>query len=120
MSEGLWKMKNKNNMFVYAIRLKNTKKYLPAYWEDRINKRITRGFSNTEPTDKVPPRLHFTKKAAENALTAWLQGVWEPKSSTNSYGEYDYDCGPMTIKGRIKEDMEIVCFKLKEVIIKSK
>ena len=89
-------------MIVYAIRKKGTNYYLP------------RGFSHSELSDSLQPRLFMKKLSAKLALHQWLLGKSSRVGSTNSYGEYD--CDIETIKQlERKEEMEIVEFILKEI-----
>ena len=94
----------------YAIKLKGTDKYLPVMWRKRC------GFSHTEPTNEVMPRLFPTLASARNALTAWLQGKWKTvEVHSGFYGE-DVDCyaEPVKVEGRKRELMEIVPMMIKE------
>jgi hypothetical protein len=96
-------------MEVFAIRVFGTTKYLPM-------RKKSRGFSYDEPTDEKPPRLFYTKRSAQNALTAWLQGVWENHTVTSGYYGEDVDVypEPKKVEGRQREMMEIVKFQLHE------
>ena len=97
---------------VYALRNKHTGLYLP----DRQGK----GYTNDEPTSKARPRLHWSRRAAEMALRAWLKSVWTRRTE----GGYRYDhameveCDEWTevrrVETRRADDMEIVEFKLTE------
>jgi len=78
-----------------------------------------RGFSHDEPVavdyKKTFPRLLYTKKSAENALSAWLQGKW--KRQTNYYGGFEgpeVDIVVDEVPGRRKEDMEIVVYSTRK------
>jgi hypothetical protein len=101
-------------MYTYAIREKGTQKYLPAMKNGRIR---MRGFSNTDPVEGVPPRLFPTKRSAENALIAWLQGSWEMHQTRSGwYGEgVDIYPEPTPVRERMREKMEIVVFVLNEI-----
>lgn len=82
-------------MKVWAIRVKNTDKWL-AYRKN--------GYTYAEPEGgNKPPRFHVTKRGAQNALTAWLRGYY------NFGGKY------IKQERRLREDMEIVEFDLVEV-----
>ena len=98
-------------MKVYAIRERGTEKYLPGLKRGRMR---TRGFSFTEPIEGEFPRLFPTKRSAENALTAWLQGQWEMKiSRSGMWGEDENDYPePTVVEGRKRELMEVVKFTL--------
>ena len=98
---------------VWAIREKGTEKYLPAMKRGRI---CVRGFTSTEPTEGVPPRLFPTKRSVENALTAWLQGQWEMHQIQSGWYDEDVDTypEPKAVEGRKRELMEIVKFNLTE------
>lgn len=97
-------------MKVWALRNKETGLYIPMGEHGRNN-------SCMEPTSKDRPRLHTSKRAAVNTLTAWLAGKW--RWTTNK----DWESGiaestlepHKTITKRIKEDIEIVEFELVEV-----
>lgn len=94
----------------WAIRQKSTGKYLPA----RSN---GRGYSFDEPSFAFP-RLHKSKRSAQSALTAWLQGVWDdPVYDHDEWSHTDEKVGatPRKVEGRNPDDMEIVEFVLFEV-----
>lgn len=99
---------------VYAIRHKPTGLCMPA---------LRAGFSYWEPTTDdhtgLRPRLMFTLKSAQNALSAWLQGQWKRNQGTS----YDWEGIPegydeVVVSGpkqpRRREDMEIVVLSLEE------
>lgn len=99
-------------MKVYAIKHKPTDEWMPhrvfksargwSYWEP--------GLKGYEPHDPNP-RIFFTRKAAENSLTMWLQGCWEEQISKGSYfdGPEHEGIAPTNPKQeRRREDMEIV------------
>jgi hypothetical protein len=90
-------------MKVWAIRVKNTDLYLP--YKSRNHSRAT-----PVSISILPPRWHATKRGAQNALTAWLQGVWHCRG-------YDEHCAlsPKFMLGRERASMEIVEFTLREI-----
>lgn len=98
-------------MKAYAIKLKGTKKYLPILWRKRC------GYSHTEPTDQVLPRLFPTLRSAQNALTAWLQGKFETETTHSGFYREDVDVYtvPHKVEGRERNKMKIVVFNLREV-----
>lgn len=55
---------------VWAILHVTTGNYLPFHQSKS-------GFSYDEPSTKTRPRLFYTKKAATQALAAWLKGQYE-------------------------------------------
>jgi hypothetical protein len=98
-------------MKAWALRNKHTKLYLTA----------KRGsFSFDEP--KVgTPRLHLSKRSAQNTLTTWLLGYVHWKTTPTTYDAFngDYDGGEVIRQytkkpQRIRENMEIVEFDLVE------
>lgn len=112
-------------MEVFAIRHKPTQSWMPA----RMFKTIGRGWSYWTPGDTVEgldgfdknPRIFFTKRSAQNALGAWLNGRWEAQTGTDGDWETGYftvDIGPAPMKPpveRKREDMEIVSLTLSGV-----
>lgn len=99
---------------VYAIRHQPTGLCMPA---------LSGGYSYWEPTtanhEGMHPRLFFTLKSAQNALSAWLQGQWKREQ----WSGYDWEGIPdgydkMTIKKppapRRRDDMKIVVLDLTE------
>lgn len=100
---------------VYAIRHKPTGLCMPA---------MPAGFSYWEPeTDNhvgLRPRLLFSLKSAQNALSAWLQGQWKRHQGTDYSFEgipegYDEISVKDPKRPRRREDMEIVALSLEEV-----
>lgn len=102
---------------VYAIRHKPTGLCMPAlphggytYWNPlRDDHTLLR------------PRLMFTLKSAQNALSAWLQGCWKREQGTSYDWEGTPDCyDEMLVNAppapRRREDMEIVVLKLEETV----
>ena len=83
------------------------------------------GFSFWEPgqpTRRTPvARLFKSERAAKAALTQWLRGVHEPvmEWEYDEYSDRDYQVTVGTSvepqSHRKREDMEIVCFQLKEI-----
>jgi hypothetical protein len=103
---------------VYAIRERNTDRYLPAMKMIGSSSRVRhRGFSFTDPVSGQAPRLFYTKQSARNALTAWLQGTWKTETVRSGfYGEdTDVYTVPTKVEGRKRELMEIVEFNLVKV-----
>lgn len=92
-------------MIIYAIRNKNTKLYLS---EGKALSRTNARFSNV-------PRWFNKSAAAKNALNCWVLGIW--RNSIDSYGKQE---GPQPPNkkpdDRNKEDLEIVAFKIKEIL----
>lgn len=86
----------------YAIRVKDSLKYLPECYG--------RGYTYSEPVAGPQPRLFHTEHAAKIALTAWLKGHAVVQHS------YDWESGHTEYCGlqyhaqadRHREDMEIV------------
>ncbi|UCR75546.1 hypothetical protein PP742_gp62 [Alcaligenes phage vB_Af_QDWS595] len=107
----LYRLTTDNSIFptVFAIRHKNTGYYLP-------DTRRGTGRSYVEPTNpndpSYRPRLFTSRVSAERTLTSWLQGhhviAWEDGGPYVGHIEYQ--------KHRSREDMEIIEFKLKEII----
>lgn len=99
-------------MFLYAIRLKGTDKYLPngiiSYGRLR-----PRGFTYAEPTNELFPRFFKSFRSANTSLFLWLAGKWTYSYSNNP--EKPSGLSPKRIKGREKELMEIVKFRVIEV-----
>ena len=102
---------------VWAIRHKPTGKFMPA----RMFRTARAGWTYWDPLDKSPetrpydpsPRLFFTRQAAANALSAWLQGKWKQEVQTEgSWDEAPYDYlaepTPTAVATRSREDMELV------------
>lgn len=105
-------------MQVFAIKHKPTGKWMPA----RLNK-APGGWSYWDPTDDAPahdknPRLFFTLRSAQNALTAWIMGEHRRESGTT----YDWEGIPEGYDNHIidepkvprsREQMEIVRMELR-------
>ena len=99
-------------MRVYAIRHKPKGAFMPlkvfasgrgaSYWEPT-------GFQGLGGWDKNP-RIFYTLRSAQNALTAWLSN--DRRGETCSYG-CRVCAGPA--QPRKREDMEIVEFELTEI-----
>lgn len=92
---------------LFAIRQKSTRRFLPE--------RRGRGHSASVPvacdgTQGKRIRLFHTRKSAQMALTAWLQGEWvREKQHVNWLGEeYDEEITIEKREDRKAEDMEIV------------
>ena len=108
-------------MDVFAIKHKPTGKWMPT----RLNK-IYGGWSYWEPTSQDRAhdenrRLFFTRRSAQNALTAWLMGEHRRESGTTYDWEgirddYDHHIIEKPKVPRLREDMEIVRLELREVI----
>lgn len=104
-------------MEVFAIRHKPTQAWMPA----RMFKG-SRGWSYWTPADTDAydknPRIFFTKRSAQNALTAWMQGEWEQglvQDGDWETGYYMVDGDPEPKKPKVerkREDMEIVTLTL--------
>lgn len=102
-------------MKVYAIRHKGTGRFMPAQVH-----RTAGGWSYWDPFAVVPnyspacsaPRLFFTKRSAQNALTAWLQGEWqrEVRHASSMFEDDSWDelVPQAPIHSRYRVDMEIV------------
>lgn len=86
-----------------AIRQKSTGFFLPA--------RSSYGFTHDEPVppDESPPRLFRERRAASNALTAWLCGKWTTRP-TPTDGASIIDFTPQY--ERDHKDMELVTIYL--------
>lgn len=113
-------------MEVFAIYHNPTGTYMPTRmyrarqggWSHWIPGPPPDGWGGCNGFDKNP-RIFFTKRSAQNALTAWLQGIHRKESSgggTNMFGEPDdyeedivIDKPPIERK---REDMEIVTLYL--------
>lgn len=115
-------------MRTYAIRHIPTGAFMPS----RMFRSRGGGWSNWIPQTPAPdgwrgcdgfdknPRVFFTKRSVQNALTAWLMGVhrretwsghdWE--GIPDSSDEHVIVDGPLP---RLREEMEIVEFDLMEV-----
>lgn len=87
-------------MKYFAIRHKPTGKYLPQGSKKRG------GFTSDTPMDmsKRPPRLFMKKHHAQYALDLWVKGRWGVRLTA----EHDDFLVPSPVKGRNKDDMEIV------------
>ncbi len=101
-------------MKLWAIRNKHTKLFIPT-------PRTHRGFSWETASSSDKPRLHWSKRAAQNALTAWLAGTWKNQFSGATYFEPPEYEGPAPFKpspddNRKREEMEIVEFSLEETL----
>lgn len=104
---------------VFAIRHKPTGKWMPA----RVNA-TAGGWSYWNPTsDDVVrdgnPRVFFTLRSAQNALTAWLMGEHSRKQGVHVDWEgipdgYDDHVVNAPRAPRHRGEMEIVSFTLKE------
>jgi hypothetical protein len=99
-------------MKAFAIRDKNTKLYLTA----------KRGSFTFDEPKQGTPRLHLTKRSAQNTLTTWLLGYVDWHTTPTSYDPFngDYDGGEVIRQytkkeHRKRENMEIVEFDLVEV-----
>ena len=97
-------------MKAYAIKLRGTDKYLPIMWRKRC------GFSHTEPTNEILPRLFPSLRSAQNALTAWLQGEFRTETVRSGfYGEdTDVYTVPYKVDGRERDKMEIVKMEIRQ------
>lgn len=104
---------------VFAIRHKPTGKWMPA----RLNK-SPGGWSYWEPTSDdeahdANPRIFYTLRSAQNALTAWLMGEHSRKQGVSvdwegipdGYDDHIVNAPPIP---RRRDDMEIVGFSLIE------
>lgn len=104
-----------NTIIMYAVRVKNTNKYLP-----RSQRRDGRGGSHLEPVDfsdrsTWPPkyeknmqiRSYTTRVAAENLLRCWCQGKY---SVTRHGWDEDYSEETYLMKGTARDPntMEVV------------
>ena len=94
-------------MIAYAIKVKDTVYYLP-------HRNKSRGFSYDEPIVTNSPRLFWSLRSAQNALTAWCQGIFKLVNSHDEYGD-DYYIDVTTQPHRKRENMEIVKFRLKRI-----
>lgn len=74
-------------------------------------------FTFDEPQEGTP-RLHLSKRSAQNTLTTWLQGrfSWRTVETHSWVGDYDYIRIPSQekVSTRKRENMEIVEFFLME------
>ena len=78
-------------------------------------------YSNTwcEPYASNRPRLFFTKRGAQNSLTAWLQGRQSIEYGTRMDWQGKDDFAKRKIEHvpeRKREDMEIVELQLTEIL----
>lgn len=104
---------------VFAIRHKPTGVFMPA----RINKAYG-GWSHWDPTNgeevhDANPRIFYTLRSAQNALTAWLMGTHIRERGMHYDWEgipdgYDNHIVNAPATPRHRGDMEIVNFTLKE------
>ena len=109
-------------MQAWAIRHKPTGRFMPA----RMSRSGRGGWSHWCPITpgaqgfEPHPRLMFTQRSAQNALSMWLQGEWRNVTSVPT-GYFDDDGGDSELVPseplvpRVREDMEIVLFALVEV-----
>ena len=102
-------------MEVYSIRHIPTGRFMPY----RMHRSYTRGWSYWGPLQPHEydgmPRIFFTRRAAINALSMWLHGVW--KNDTTCSGEYGEDISVETVpfapaQPRHRNEMEIVVMEL--------
>lgn len=109
---------------VYAILHKPTGAYMPSRmsrsnrggWSNWIPGPAPDGWGGCDGYDKNP-RIFFTLRSAQNALTAWLQGVhkrsqgvsydWE--GTPDDYDDLSIEPPPVP---RVRTDMEIVPLQL--------
>ena len=99
---------------LYAIKHTPTGAVMPQ--------RAGAGHSYWEPTENNEgkhPRLFFTLKSAQNALTAWLSGEWKREVGTNIDWEgnsegYDELMVDTPAIPRVRSDMAILVFKVAE------
>lgn len=105
---------------VYAIRHNPSLEFMPL----RMSRVGFGGWSWWREPDIVPhdksPRLFHTKQGAVNALSAWMQGKFVSKThAAGGWDESPYDERELHIETpenpRVREDMEIVIFKLIEI-----
>lgn len=108
-------------MKTWSIKHKPTNTWMPS----RMS-RSNRGWSHWNPGYVHPkygpekyhdtnPRIFFTLQSARNALTMWLQGVWEEEMTRGSYFEPPESAGLAPNEPpapRRREDMEIVELEL--------
>ena len=99
-------------MIVFAIRLTGTNKYLPQVRNG--------GYSFTEFEEEggqYGPRLHTSRRRAQQALAAWRRGYHKPKwiRSHSFDGEDDeYELVVQEVPERFNMRCEIVEFTLSE------
>lgn len=110
VSENTYQVSDKPFISAWAIRQKSTGAFLPA-------RKNGRGYSFDKPIKGCFPRLFKSKKAANLALYAWLQGQWKKEYHTREVGGWPEDIEYLIaekIEGRDASDMEIVKFRLVE------
>jgi hypothetical protein len=111
-------------MKVWSIRHKPTGAWMPSRmsrsrgggWSSWIPGPPQDGWGGCDGYDKNP-RIFFSLPSARNALTMWLQGVWESRVVTTTDWEgFPDDYDDLTVRTppveRKREDMEIVELEL--------
>jgi len=99
---------------LYAIREIET-----GWWMPQAKPTTVRGASHVAPDPYAKPRLFWTRKSAENALSAWCQGIWKMESGGSSFDSFEPPEPELTtekVEGRRREDFEIVPLNLHEVV----
>lgn len=93
----------------FAIREKGTRKYLPEVYG--------RGYTHAEPCAGPQPRLFSTEHAAKIALTCWLKGRADTRTSTDWETGRTEDTGVdyLPVAGRSRDKMEIVELSLLQI-----
>lgn len=93
-------------MDIFVVRHKPTGTYMP------LMRPTGRGGSHWHPTPQQQkrPRLFYTKQAATNAISQWLRGEWK-WTGWNGQDE-EWDCKPVPVKSRKREDLEILMLEI--------
>jgi hypothetical protein len=85
---------------LFAIKHKPTGGFLPEH--------SGRGYTWTEPSLWLVPRLFLDAGAAKRALTWWLKGTTTVARNRDYFGEYDEVWTTEVEQHRKAEDMEVV------------
>ena len=100
-------------MKVYAIRQISSNHYLPSFAPSSIRNGYT--WTDPDPMENggpTGPRLFPSLRSAQNALTAWLQGIHHRILDQDFEGNEDIGMAVDRSPLRHREDMEIVEFVL--------
>jgi hypothetical protein len=99
---------------LYAIR-----EIATGWWLPQAKPTSVRGASHVDPDPHAKPRLFWSKKSAQNALSAWCQGIWKVEGNFSSMDALEPSEPELTtqkVEGRHREDFEIVPMQLGEVV----
>jgi hypothetical protein len=98
----------------WIIRSKKTGAYLPE-----LEKPTRGGYTHTEPSTVLKPRLFTTERGAKNALWWWLRGEVTVRVTMADFGAFDpepsEDWQTNAKPDRKAEDMEVIPVILSDV-----